>query len=61
MPGAYVVTDVCELPRECQESEPSSRTVSPFLFVCSFFETGFLCIALELVLELALKTRLASN
>ena len=30
------------------------------LFVCLFFETGFLCIALAL-LELTLKTRLASN
>jgi hypothetical protein len=30
------------------------------LFVCLFFETGFLCIALA-VLELTLWTRLASN
>jgi hypothetical protein len=30
------------------------------LFVCLFFETGFLCVALD-VLELTLQTRLAWN
>ena len=35
--------------------------IGNFLFVCLFSKTGFLCVALEPVLELALWTKLASN
>lgn len=52
------VTDGCEPPRQCWGLNPGPLENQPELFfVCLLvlvFETGFLCIALEAVLNLAL-------
>ena len=58
------LTQCGSVTRHPQEKETNMRVgwdASECCCCCLFFETGFLCVALEPVLELTLKTRLTSN